>query len=348
MLTLKHFAAALVPLGLMGQPQAMTFALSGSGGNAIPDWVAAEGQITPDTPGKFEAFVKANGVGQVLYLNSPGGDLAAGIRLGELIRKYHYQTNVGATVPDGAWQTTAPGICASACAFAFLGGEIRSAAENEIGLHQFYNDVALRDPSAKLFDSLDLSAQQFVSALLIDYVFRMGADPRFVSLASATPPASVRWLTKVEAEELKVTWDPRKFEPWALQVYGKGAVALSKSYDRTRTASVFCRKDRVPKLLITDQSGHISMSSMEAAVGRLQGIEALGLDLSKDEVIARQVGGAVGFEVTLSGFSPLKLSGTQSLRVTANTDHAEEGAFYFEFSAENAAQTMSVALRNCL
>jgi hypothetical protein len=77
-----------------------------------------------------------------------------------------------------------------------------------MGVHQFYQDVAPIDPSAKMFNSLDLSAQQFVTALLVDYVFRIGVDPRFVSIASNTPPTDVKLLSEEEAVELKVSWDP--------------------------------------------------------------------------------------------------------------------------------------------
>ena len=107
----------------------MTFELRSQGGNCNGcEWVAAEGEITADTPEKFEAFVAQqdrNGSGYVkfeLNFNSPGGSLAAGMRLGEAIRKHQYRTAVAATVPySGTAYQRLPGQCASACAFAFLG-----------------------------------------------------------------------------------------------------------------------------------------------------------------------------------------------------------------------------------
>ena len=84
-----------------------------------------------------------NPVGWSVRLNSPGGDLAGGIRLGELIRKLKLDTEIGVTEPDsyGHWKT-APGLCASACAFAFLGGLSRRASGGELGVHQFYNEIS--------------------------------------------------------------------------------------------------------------------------------------------------------------------------------------------------------------
>jgi hypothetical protein len=107
----------------------MTFHLRGNGGNlAGSEWIAAEGEIVPETAADLENFIRSFGPsenpgGWSVRLNSPGGDLAGGIRLGELIRKLKLDTEIGATEPDsyGHWKR-APGHCASACAFAFLGG----------------------------------------------------------------------------------------------------------------------------------------------------------------------------------------------------------------------------------
>ena len=96
-------------------------------------------------------------------------------------------------------------------------------------MHQFYQDIALKDPTAKVFDALDLSRQQMLSAMLVDYVFRMGVDPRFVSIASTVPPTQMHWLSADQAKELKVAYRPEAFEAWKIEPWGNGLVAVSQT-----------------------------------------------------------------------------------------------------------------------
>jgi hypothetical protein len=64
--------------------------------------------------GDFETFkVKTSPLGKaVVVLASPGGNLLAGIQIGEMIRLR-------------GWSTYVPSACASACALAWLGGTQR-------------------------------------------------------------------------------------------------------------------------------------------------------------------------------------------------------------------------------
>ncbi len=178
----------------------MTFQLRSQGGNLVgSEWIAGEGEIVDETPDDLERFLRSFGYtenpgGWSVRLHSPGGRLTAGIRLGETIRKLKLDTEVGATEPDGHDWKRVPGHCASAAAFAFLGGLSRWVSGGELGVHQFYAEISLRDPTAKVFSSLDMSEHQFISALLIEYVFRMGVDPRFVSIAATTPPMEMHFF----------------------------------------------------------------------------------------------------------------------------------------------------------
>ena len=80
--------------------------------------------------------------------------------------------------------------------YAFLGGVTRTANEGELGVHQFYNEASLKNPSGKLFSSVDLSVNECEGCtLVIDYAFRMGVDPRVVSIASATPPGEMHFFS---------------------------------------------------------------------------------------------------------------------------------------------------------
>lgn len=160
----------------------MTFNLRSSGGNYVgAEWIAAEGEIIDETADDLERYLKSfghaeNPGGWSVRFNSRGGTLPGGIRLGELIRKLKLNTEIGGTEADGLHWKRVTGCCASACAFAYLGGLSRDASGGELGVHQFHDEISLRDPSAKIFNSLDMSQHQFISAMLIDYTFRMGVD----------------------------------------------------------------------------------------------------------------------------------------------------------------------------
>jgi hypothetical protein len=97
--------------------------------------VQATGTIIPDTPAHFAKFLKSDEAkllatsGNYMNLHSRGGDPAAGIRLGEMIRKARFSTGIGRSLPlsepgDNYSYDTA--VCLGACALAFLGGVERA------------------------------------------------------------------------------------------------------------------------------------------------------------------------------------------------------------------------------
>src|SRR5262249_27223077 len=147
----------------------------------------------------------------------PGGNLIGAIKLGEFFRKHQFVTHV------------VGGTCASACAVAFIGGVEREATSGKLGVHQFYNALSLKNPSEKVFDALDMSQHQLLSAILIDHAFRMGVDPRYIAIGAATPPNQMHFFNQEELESLKVNWSPKTFEPWAIEPSGKGLIAFTKS-----------------------------------------------------------------------------------------------------------------------
>jgi hypothetical protein len=225
----------------------MSFTLVGNGGNCDDcTSLAAEGDIMPDSADQLLAVLKKEKESWGLdwhgtvMLNSRGGNLFGGIKLGEAIRAQGMSTEVGRTIASpyvsGAQQHE-KGQCASACVFAFLGGVSRTAKDNDLGVHQFYQEAALSDPKAKVFSAIDFSNQQLVSALVLDYAVKLGADPRLVSRASKVSPSDIEWLSAADAVSLKAIWHPGEFEPWAIEPYGKGIVAFSKTRNKLQTGN---------------------------------------------------------------------------------------------------------------
>jgi hypothetical protein len=268
-----------------------------------------------------------------------------------MLRKGNFSTSVGSSRPlePGNWRRErAPGICASACAFSFLGGTTRNAAAGEVGVHQFYSDVALADPSAKAFTALDLSNNQILSGVLVAYISSMGADARLMTIASLTKPESMHFLTAEELEELRVVWNPWKFKPWSIEPYGNGVVAFSKTYDERETATFFCRKDRKARLLISTKSD--KSGSGTAAPDIVTGAKVLGFVVGRNDMAWSSQGGFDRLEITINDFDLNRLpqsSDDLSIDVTDFAPHVAWG-LNRSFSANGIKANLRVALRNCV
>jgi hypothetical protein len=236
----------------------MTFRLADplTADGATPGWIVADGDVTIDTAKAFRNFVAAHegilGSRQPVLLNSPGGSLIGGIALGEAIRDLGLGTRIGRSVPDQrhrSFENEIPGECLSACAFAFLGGKWRTAADRTLGVHQHYTSEMLSEPSAKQFTSGDISAQQVIAGVLADYVVRMGVDARLLTKAAMTEPRSMYLFTTKEMEDYTITLDDLAFSQWKFEPFKSGLIASSKSRGG-ESATLFCRGDRILRLQI--------------------------------------------------------------------------------------------------
>lgn len=80
--------------------------------------VTISGKIEPDVYRKLSDIVSTGPVSTVIFKNSGGGSFDAGLDIGKFIAEKKIKT-------------VAEGICASACAIAFLGGDIREFSSEE-------------------------------------------------------------------------------------------------------------------------------------------------------------------------------------------------------------------------
>lgn len=140
----------------------------------VPWAVLIEGEISIETTATVSRLLKANPRVRVVYLNSPGGDLYAGMVLGALL---HAQ-GLAAVVNVGA-------ECESACALAFLGGSRRLlfGDNGRFGFHRQYyivkgeifygswaKDIAVIQKYLDGIDAHALSAEEIVGTTeLITY-----------------------------------------------------------------------------------------------------------------------------------------------------------------------------------
>ena len=193
-----------------------------------------------------------------VYLNSNGGLLLEGIKLGLIFRKYKLWTNVERIEHSNIYPYPIPAdeaYCASACAIAFLGGvQRRLSRDNELGFHQFYDSSSLTLEEFTKDKQNEISGQsQYISALLANYLFSLGdIDPKILILNASVPSNQMYWLTRQEAMNLNVINEKLWSRIW-LEPYGNGLVAASRrsdaetGYERFRTGdyvaqvTFFCR-----------------------------------------------------------------------------------------------------------
>jgi hypothetical protein len=136
--------------------------------------------------------------GDVVVMSSPGGDLAQGIIMGEVIRSRGLATAVGAAEASGR---IGPASCASACVFVIAGGKTRYGVEgSRLGVHRF---TATTTSSA---DSDPVADTQRVTGLVLNYLTRMGISASLVEAMTAT--SNIRWLGAQEGASMKLVTDP--------------------------------------------------------------------------------------------------------------------------------------------
>ncbi|WP_143348416.1 hypothetical protein [Ensifer adhaerens] len=116
-----------------------------------PEWISAAGTIGPKTPALLKASLKTlAGRRLPLVLRSPGGDMAAAMALGRLIRKSKLDVAVGTTVftgcqrdqknctandgkgADHIGKAVSLGACSQACTLVLASGIRRLAGEGTI------------------------------------------------------------------------------------------------------------------------------------------------------------------------------------------------------------------------
>ena len=253
----------------------MTFSEATSKGNSgVSFWVAATGQIGPETPAKFQEFLDTNGIaGGQLVLHSPGGNLAAGLELGQIIRDYGFTTHIGRTrrtidtydKPCDTWfDGVEGGICASSCAYAFLGGKERFVNSpyyvtpgSILGFHQFYGggeeDLVTPEQAAGIRAST-LSLAQAITGQIVMYAVQMGIDPRIVAFASATPSEELYFPTEAEIADLNIA-SGSGLEPWFMEPYGDGLVTAARpnrSDSMLQQITMFCQKGGARMLISMD------------------------------------------------------------------------------------------------
>ena len=208
---------------------AWTSTLGQTFGEGSREYIFADGFFCSDTDQKFQQFLAQNppkAPYTIVVLNSGGGNLGAGLRMGRIIRQQKMWTQVGAqlplmipqnenipaqTVPYLSELTSPPfaGECASACTFTFMGGVSRTIGYgSNYGVHQFESDA--QTPNTDL-----QAATEVTSAQLVAYLNQMGISPNFMVDMVQKKGNDVTNLTMKELQQLNIV-TPRWQSKWLI------------------------------------------------------------------------------------------------------------------------------------
>ena len=155
-----------------------------------------DGEISAGDADRFAKFWDENAYDAFSFtvaINSPGGNLSEGLKLGRFIRQQSVDTVVQKYSPrapmQSEWDYSYAAMplngsgCYSACALAFMGGVERTVSEgSEIGFHQFYGGSDIRSADETM------ATTQAISATISGYLREMGAAPELFELMSVTHP----------------------------------------------------------------------------------------------------------------------------------------------------------------
>ena len=332
--------------------------VASNGGNCNGcEWLVLDGRIPADAGSMLETWIKKNdytGVPLTIVMNSNGGSLIGGIRLGQTIRRLGLKTEVGKTVPEPDiphFQKQAPGGCYSSCAYAFLGGVQRTVASGTYGVHQFYSDAFFDTPAQKAFSAMDLSAQQALTGVILAYVVEMGADPQVVIAANGMRPDEIFKPSEAQLKDWKVVFDPDAYGGWRIEPFKDGIVLFSRSQSGRSQLSLTCGRNGAELLVTKKGLGGQYVSEVTQSYNSMESFSLF------DRVVPRQ---ATKFAKTADGYAlriPLgkaDLDTMQSYRKAQggleagpNEPHANMGVFFDNFPIDGLERHVRLLRRNC-
>ena len=141
------------------------------------------GEIEPGDDKRFNHLIQflPTNDHHTVYLDSPGGDVSAGINIGlRISRGPHWSTSVNSKK-----------VCSSACALIWLAGKIRHVyADGQVGFH-----------AASAAGVVSSDGNAVVGA----YLREIGLDFKAIRYVTQTPPEKMEWLTKAKADQYDIT-----------------------------------------------------------------------------------------------------------------------------------------------
>jgi hypothetical protein len=310
---------------------------SGAGGPDATWIMSLAGEIDAAAPARVKAALAHSGsAGVEVYLDSTGGDLLAGMEIGQLLRQAGANTHVGRYTAARNGQATGagPGVCYSACSLAFLGGVYRYVgAGSQYGVHRVSRSSG---PAAG-----DLDTGQIVTAGIARYIRGMGVGQGLLDLLVQQGEHGIYLLSEAEMRALNVVNNGRQPADWSVEItdggeflrgmqdteYGRGKIAflcdqnkiLMFTFDRVGDKAASLATGSWVHSLLLD-SGAVALpdpDSMVAGKGELQTFFTLTAEQAGRIAASRSVGhamqaardapAAIGFKVDIPGNAAQKV-----------------------------------------
>jgi hypothetical protein len=136
----------------------------------------------------------------VVLIHSPGGTVVGAMQLGLLFRRIGAAVIVARTVsaPGSDQIQIVPGLCMSACVYAFFGGKRRVVPSvSHLGIHRMAIYETTHDPSGGSMVTRSYGTDDIVSALST-YARLMGVNPQVIDYAETIAPESIHIVTPRE------------------------------------------------------------------------------------------------------------------------------------------------------
>lgn len=144
--------------------------------------VYLHGDIDAGAPERFKALMRSGRIpaGSDVYLNAPGGDIAAGLALGRMFRAGGMATHLGTPrQPKHASAAAKTATCVDACAYAYFGGLYRWAPSG----------------SDRMGFTMLPGTDTKVSPDVASYLKAMDIDPRALVTAATSTGDGTAWMT---------------------------------------------------------------------------------------------------------------------------------------------------------
>jgi len=203
-----------------------------------------QGEIDRETPRLLTSVLSQHAINKRcdLRLHSTGGDLAAAIETGEIIRKFQLWT----FIPE--W-----GVCASACTFLFLGG-VRRTALGKIGFHRPYSTrIVASEKEAR-------TSYETANKMIRNYLNKMNIPDRLLSIMNSVPPGEIKWFAPLDQKDLETLKE--------LLVYGEDPIWAEERDSRAAQGwgvsrqEYYLRQQRVSKICqSSDPTCHFDVMS---------------------------------------------------------------------------------------
>ena len=168
-----YFALSICIAFTFGRAEAASVSFAGQSANLA--FFVIEGELKAGDDDAFQQKIAPYQKGVVVF-DSVGGNLIAGMLIGEAIRLRNFAT----WIPSG-------NRCASACALAWLGGTTKFMGKHSlIGFHAAHR-------------ADDGSEFGMANALVGKYLADLGLSYAAIGYITKAPPKSMTWLTEAEA-----------------------------------------------------------------------------------------------------------------------------------------------------